>query len=112
MENKTVYSATLTASQESQKKAVQRTGVLSCTLVLIVAAVTNLGTFLLWQLEKVGVGANLSAGMQIFFQNYFIERKSTYHFYVTKKLLLLDGRFLNIREIMRFIINSKNYVIL
>lgn len=48
MENKTVYSATLTASQESQKKAVQRTGVLSCTLVLIVAAVTNLGTFLLW----------------------------------------------------------------
>ena len=28
MENKTVYSATLTASQESQKKAVQRTGVL------------------------------------------------------------------------------------
>ena len=77
MENKTVYSATLTASQESQKKAVQRTGVLSCTLVLIVAAVTNLGTFLLWQLEKVSVGANLSAGMQIFFQNYFIERKST-----------------------------------
>lgn len=48
MENKTVYSATLTASQESHKKAVQRTGVLSYTLVLIVAAVTNLGTFLLW----------------------------------------------------------------
>ena len=33
MENKTVYSATLTASQESQKKAVQRTGVLSLALL-------------------------------------------------------------------------------
>ena len=72
MENKTVYSATLSASQEAQKKDVQRTGILSCALVLVVAAVTNFGTFLLGQLEKDGIGANLSDGMQMFFQDYFI----------------------------------------